>query len=561
MQGVCRGIHAWTTLSGTKSLGAGTHQRLYIIQNGLAYDVTPIVQMTTPSNPFTTTLGSSTVTVLDAALTVVPTIGDFVEISGTTEVGGLTLSGEYTVSSSISSTSYTLTANSNATSSATGGGTSTLAYLLPIGASDSTQNNGWGLGAWGAGTWSTPRSISDDVTPPRTWTIDNFGEQMIACPRGGGIYVWLPSNGTGSRAAALTGAPTQCNGIFVSNAAEQIIALGCIPASGSVFDPMWVAWCDNGDYTTWVAASGNAAGGYPLTDGSQIMGGCRSAQQNLIWTDTALYGMQYIGGTLIYGFTQLGTGCGLISPAAFGVVGSIAAWMSGLNFITYNGSVQVLDCPVRDAVYRNMNTAQSGKIVCGVNSQFSEIRWDYPSLNSTENDSYVIWNYAENTWTLGGSSTSSIFNGNAIASNISISRTAWEDYTVWGNPIAFDANGNSWSHESGYSAGGYAMPWFLESGQIDIANGSEIIFCDQLIPDQILSGGSMAIWVQAQRFPNDSYIVQQNEPFQIVSSTKFVPLRLRGRQMSVRFDNSFNSIGGFWRLGALRARFAPDGRN
>jgi hypothetical protein len=551
VQGVCRGVHAWTTLAGINSLGAGTNLRLYLMQGGAAYDITPIVQTTMPTDPFTTVAGSRTVTVLDPTLAIVPTVGSFVEVSGATAVGGVTLSGEYTVQNVLSSTSYTLTGGIAAASSATGGGTPSLGYLLPVASPQSQPASGWGVQAWGAGTWGTPRSASTGVVPARTWTIDNWGEQMIACPRGGGIFVWLPSGGAGTRAAPLASAPEACNAIFVSNAAEQIIALGSAPAGGGAFDPMLVSWCDYGDYNTWLADATNAAGNYHLTDGSQLMAGARAGQQNLIWSDTALYSMQFIAGQLIYGFQQLGTGCGLIAPQAAGVAGNIAAWMSGLNFMVYNGTVQVLDCPVRDAVYKNLNLAQAGKIVCGVNTQFSEMRWDYPSLNATENDSYVAWNYEENTWTLGGNGTT----------GVSIARTAWIDYTVFGNPIAFDANGASWLQESGYSAGGKAMPWFIQSADIDIAQGEQIAFCDWLIPDQIMSGGPIGVSVFASRYPGDAVVGDAGNPFRVTAATEFVTPRLRGRQMAIRFDNSFNAIGVFWRLGALRARLARDGRN
>lgn len=551
VQGVCRGLHAWTTLSGMVTAAAGTHLRLYLIQGSTPFDITPIVQTTTPTSPFTTAAGSQVVTVSDSSLTVIPVVGSFVEISAASAVGGLTLAGEYTVASIINSTSYTCTAASAATSTATGGGTPTIAYLLTAGSPDQTPAAGWSVGSWGAGTWGTARSSSVGIVFPRIWTLDSFGEQLVACPRGGGIYAWLPSGGTSARATPITNAPTQCNAVFVSNAAEQIIALGSTPAGGGTFNPMLVSWCDYGNYNVWLASSSNAAGSFPLTDGSMLMWGGRAVQQSLIWTDTALYGMQFLAGSLIYGFPQLGAECGLIAPGAAVIVGNAAYWMSGLNFMSYNGTVMPLDCPVRDAVYGNINLMQLGKIICSVNVQFTEVRWDYPSANSTENDSFVVLNYLDHTWTLGANGTSGLL----------IARTAWIDYGVLGNPVAFDATGASWSHESGYSAGGQAMPWYLQSGEIDIANGDEISFVDMLIPDQKLTSGSMAIWVMAHQYPNQPYVVSPDEPFQVTSTTTFLTPRVRGRQIAVRFDNTFNAVGQFWRLGALRIRTAPDGKN
>jgi len=553
LQGVCRGLTAWTTLLAVPILAAGTHLRLYLISLGSVFDITPIVQTTTPTGPFTTQSGSKTVTVSDPGLTVAVSVNSFIEVTGGSAVGGLTLSGEYQVASLISTTSYTITAASTAGSNATGGGTPTIAYLLPAGLQDQQQANGWGLDAWGSGTWGTPRSGSNGFALPRTWTMDHFGEILVASPRGGGIYAWLPSGGFSTRAAAITNAPTSCNAIMVSNGAQQIIALGATPAGGGTFNPMLVAWCDSGNYTVWAAAAGNAAGSFPLTDGSQLMWGGKASQQMLLWTDTALYGMNYIGGVLVYGFPQLGSKCGLISPLGAAIIGNIALWMSGLNFMWYNGTVQELDCPVRDIVYKNLNLAQANKIMCSVNAQFSEVRWDYPSANSTENDSYVLVNYAATPmeWSYGS---------NAASNGISVSRTAWADYNVLGNPIGADASGNLWTHESGYAAGGMALPWFIQSGEFDITDGLDIIFCDQIIPDQIVTGGTVAVWVYAQRFPNDPVLYSPDEPYPVTSSTQFIPVRTRGRQLAMRFDNSFLSVGVFWRAGATRIRIAPDGR-
>lgn len=384
------------------------------------------------------------------------------------------------------------------------------------------------------------------------WTIDNYGEQLIACRRGGQIYVWLPSSGGGTLAVPITNSPTQCNAIFVSNAAEQIIALG-YGSNTQVFNPMVVAWCNNGDYTVWTAAPGNNAGQFPLTDGSQIMWGCRAPQQNLIWTDTALYSMQWVGYPLDYSFNQLGTACGLIGPNAAAPIGNAAFWMSNLNFMWYNGTVQVLDCPIRDVVYKNLNWSAAGTIVCSVNSQFSEVRWDYPSSSSSVPDSYVIYNFVDRTWTYGS---------NTASGSILVSRLSWIDSSVFGNPIAADANGNIWTHETGYTAGGGAMPWYLQSGFFDISAGQDMMFCDMLMPDAILSsGGSYGLTVASSRYTADTPGTAYGEPFTVTASTEFLPLRLRGRQMSVRFDNSPGSVGAFWRLGALRARIAPDGRN
>ena len=557
LQGVPRGCHPWATLAGIASMGVGTQFRLYVIQYGEAYDITPIAQTTTPTNPFT--IAGTVVTVSDSGLTVPPAVGDFVEVSGATAVGGVTLTGEYAIQTVISPTSYTITAASSGTGGP-GGGTPTLAYLLPNGLTDAIIGAGWGAGTWGTGTWGTPRTSGGTTFLPRIWTIDNFGEQMIANPRGGGVYVWLPASGTSARAAAITNAPTQVNAILVSNGAEQIIALGSIPAGGGAFDPMLVSWCNSGDYTVWLAAAHNNAGNFHLTDGSVIMAGARASQQVLIWTDTALYSMQFIGGQFIYSFQQLGTNCGLIGPLAAGVTNIGAYWMSPLNFMLYNGTTQVLDCPIRDLVYGNLNIAQESKITCGVNSQFNEVRWDFPSAMSTENDSFVIFNYAENTWTYGS---------NALSFGLIVARTCWSDTSVFETPVAFDATGAGWNHEVGYSAGAAAMPWFLQSGEIDIAEGEQMMFADLMLVDQKMTingspdgpqAGSVNYTISAQRYSADPQVAPAQAPYTATPATETIPFRVRGRQLAFLVANP-NVVGQFWRLGAIRVRAAPDGRN
>jgi hypothetical protein len=323
---------------------------------------------------------------------------------------------------------------------------------------------------------------------------------------------------------------------------------------------MLVSWCNSGDYTTWVASATNDAGNFPLTDGSQIMWGGRAAQQNLLWTDTALYAMQFIGGELVYAFQQLGTGCGMIGPQAAGIVNGVAFWMSRLNFMMYNGTVGVVDCPVRDDVFKNIDTNQSWKVFCGVNSQFNEIRWDFPSATgSGENDTFVIFNYVENTWTYGSDTVS----------GITVARTCWEDVSPFGTPIGFDQFGNGWQHEieNVYSAGTVAVPWSLTSGFVDIAAGEQMMFVDWCIPDQILtvaSGTGVAAYefsVQASRYPGDSATTTGNIP--VLANTESIYPRIRGRQVAFTFQSAktAGAINTFWRMGAVRIRAAPDGRN
>jgi hypothetical protein len=542
LQGIIRMMHAWDTLSGTATLGVGTNLRLYVAQGGTAYDVTPIAQTTTPTNPFTTVNGQTTVTVDDSALTVVLTPGSFVEISGASAVGGITLAGEYPVVAVNSSTEYTITAATPATSGATGGGTPTIEYLLPAGPADASLANGWGSGPWGDGTWGTPRSgSSTGVIFPRLWTIDNWGENMLACPRGGSIYQWVAASGLTVRAAILTNAPTTANGVLVSAPLQMVIAFGCNPPAGGSQDPMLIAWSDEGDNTVWAPSATNQAGSFRLNNGSQIMQVLTSQQQTLIWTDTALYAMQYIGPPLVWSFVQLGTACGAISPNAAAVIGGTARWMSNYEFWTYDGTTHPVDCEIRDLVFKNINAAQQSKIFAGVNTQFSEIAWFYPSASSNENDSAATQNIAEGEWYPD-----------------QLSRTAWIDDNVFGNPIGGDANGDTWSHETGYTVNGMSMPWSITSADLYLSDGENYVFVDMILPDQIMTGDPVAYTFFARNYPDDTPV--QYGPYIVRSSTEFIPLRIRARQVAIQISNAYNTIGVFWRHGAVRARIAPDGR-
>lgn len=555
VQGVVRALRAWITLSGISTLGIGTSQRLYISQGHVASDVTPIVKTDTPTNPYTTAAGSSIVTVHDPGHAQI--VGNFVEISGGSPVGGLTIAGEFVILSVPDGDDYTISlAPAQAGAPATGGGTPTLAYLLPVGETNATQGAGWGAGSWGAGSWGTPRTTGfTGIVFPRFWTIDNWGENMIANPRGaGGIYQWVAALGVNQRAAILPNAPTTANAILVAAPVQMVVAFGCNPPAGGIQDPLLVAWSDAGDNTVWTPTAANQAGSFRLGSGSQIMQAEATQQQILIWTDVAIYGMQYIQPPLVWGFAQLGASCGAISPKAAGVLGGLAAWMSNYEFWMYSGEARVIDCPLRDQVFKNLNTTQQSKVICAVNTEWSEITWYYPSAAAIENDSYITLNIDE----LQQSGPANAWYGGTL------SRTAWIDDNIFGSPISADDLGNVWNEEQGYTANGAALPWIIRSGYVDIADGEDYSFLDLIIPDQIMSGGVVGYTIFAIVNPSDP--PQQYGPFQVGPNTRFLPngtqgLRARARAIAIQIDNSFMVVGNFFRYGAPRFRISRDGRN
>lgn len=404
------------------------------------------------------------------------------------------------------------------------------------------------------------------------WSLDHFGNDLIACPYQGHVYV--DPSGARTTAIVLTNSPAVAGSIFVSNSAEQVICCGSTPlVGGGAFQPMLMSWCDNGNYNQWTPAPGNAAGSYPLTSGSRIVRGLAAQGQNLIFTDTSLYSMVYIGQPLIYGFQQVGANCGLVGPNAVAIVNGEAFWWSGRGFLHYNGVVQPLACPVFDWIWNYVNQTGLYRVWASVNPAFHEIRWDFPSAGSSYNDRYVIYNYLERIWYYGYGAVGSTAVGRACWLDLITSSYPW----LAPQPIGVDFNGNIWYHDQlkNWQAGaGNAMPWSITTGMFDLSDGQDMMFVDLLVPDSIFNTlgyltPQYSIQVSSTRYQNDAPTLAYGEPFTVTAvppgsgsgSTEFIPMRVRGRQMQIQFSNAVGAVNCFWRHGALRVRVAPDGRN
>ena len=568
--GTVRALHPWIALEGTKYLGLGSHLKYYIESGGNFNDVTPIRSTTSAGDvTFTATNGDATITVADTAHGAVQ--NDFVTFSGASSLGGnitaAVLNQEYQVATVVNANSYTIeakdtsgtTVTANSSDSGNGGSSVVGAYQVNVGLDVYVPGTGWGLNGWGIGAFGQATALSD-TNQLRTWTHDNFGENLIINQRNGGIFRWLESGGLTTRAvelSAISGAnlvPTKGLQVLTSEKDRHLIVLGADPISGSsrtgTIDPMLVAFSDQENELDFEPLTTNTAGSLRLSSGSSIIGGVKARQETLIWTDTALYSMQFIGPPFTFGINLINEGTGLISPKGAITAPNGVYWMSYNNFYSYNGSVQTLPCSVHNYVFNDINLIQSFKIHAFTIKDKSEVGWFYCSSSSDEIDRYVIYNYVENLW----------FYGQLI-------RTAWLDSGIENYPRAV-ANSYLFQQEKGFNDDGSPMTnVYIESSDLDIGDGEQFSFLKRIIPDykfiEDVNSGNVNIVLKTRNFPGDS--LATNSTNAVSANTQQVFVRSRSRQIALRFesdDDAANdgnlSIG--WRLGATRIDIKPDGK-
>ena len=573
--GTGRKLHAWVNLQGTKFLGLGTRVKLYIQEGDVFNDVTPLRVTTSAGDvTFAATNGSSTITATDSVHGAV--VGDFVTFSGAASLGGLVtaavLNQEYEISTIPSTSTYTFTAKdtsgdevtANASDSGNGGGSVVGAYQINVGLDVYVAGSGWGSGTWGSGTFGSVSALSAN-SQLRLWSIDNFGEDMLACVRAGGIYYWDNSDGVTTRAKALgdlTGAnlpPTYGLQVIVSSVDRHALVLGSDPitdgARTGTLDPLLVSWCDQENILEWEAKNTNTAGSIRLSAGSQIVGGIRARQETLIWTDTALYSLQFIGPPLTFGLNLANEGVGLIGPNA--VINSPAGifWMDRKGFYRYTGSVENVPCSVHSYVFDDINEAQNYQFFALLNRQFNEVGWFYCSSSSDTPDRYVTFNYQENVWAIG-----------------QLERTAWLDEGVENNPRAAGKSSNTsyiYNHELGNDADGSPMTGvYIESGDFDIGEGEDFQFIKRMIPDVKFTGTAgtgqqINTVLKTRNYPADSLTTDNTNAF--TATTTKIDMRARARQAVVRFESDDDAsaevqLGVGFRVGGTRLDIRPNGR-
>jgi hypothetical protein len=570
--GTCRALHPWIALAGTKYLGLGTTWKYYIEEGSSFNDVTPIRSTTSAGDVTFAKVGNgdATITVSDTAHGAVQ--NDFVTFSGASSLGGnitaTVLNQEYQIATIVNSNSYTIEAKDTngdpvlaaAGDSGNGGGSTVGAYQVNVGLDVYVPGVGWGLNGWGEGAFGSATALSS-TNQLRLWTHDNFGEDLIINQRGGGIFRWVENNGTTTRAVNLsttTGAnqvPTVGLQVITSEKDRHLIVLGADPLSGGVrtgaVDPMLIAFSDQENALDFEPQTTNTAGSLRLSSGSSIIGAVKSRQEILVWTDTALYSMQFIGPPFTFGVNLINEGTGLLGPKAAVTAPQGVFWMSYNNFYLYNGSVQTVPCTVQDYVFSDINLTQSFKINAFTIADKNEVGWFYCSSSSDEVDKYVIYNYAENVWFYG-----------------SLSRTAWLDAGIENYPRAV-SNGYLYQQEQGFDDDGSPMTnVFIESSDFDLGDGEQFTFIQKIIPDfkflqNSNENGSVNVVVKTRNYPGDSLSVNSTSSIQANTQQAFV--RGRARQMVLRFesdDDAANNgnLGIGWRLGATRIDVRTDGK-
>jgi hypothetical protein len=531
----------------------GTEKFLYAIKSNELYDITPFVSAVALTSVFDTSVGSPLVVVSLTNHGV--SVSDRIFISSATSIGnsGILLSGEYSVVAVDNLNSFTISATTTATNTVSQGGTADMEFILTTQNTVPIQGTGYGAAVYNAGVsttgqraWNQPAAEGAVTFLNAQWTLDNWGEDMLACRRGGKIFYFdADASITPARAVVVSTAPSTTNYIQVSPNDRHVIALGTNEFGTAEYNPMLVRWSDQEDYTNWTPSISSTSGEVVLTGGTKIMGSIRSRNAIHIWTDNSMFVQSFVGPPFIFSFQQVGTNCGLISPHAAVDVDGISYWMGDNNFYAFDGRVRNLDCTVRRYLFESFNMVNKDKVYAGVNSEFNEIIWLYPSANSQEPDSYIIYNYKENHWVFGTSFYSTYADRVVFDNTIATGRvSATADRYVWNN-----------EPDDTYTGDGKILPSTLESAEFDIDDGNDILFVDRIIPDYtITNNGNIQLTLQFQEYPNAPIITKG--PYTVQQSTKKVDLRGRGRQAKIIVSASSD---GSWRWGAVRANIQPDG--
>lgn len=571
--GVCRSLWNWVTLAGINLVGVGTHLKFYLESGAVYNDITPLRKavFTLGSNPIVTNTTGGTeniITVTDS--TSGYRLNDFVTLAGSAAVGGIDaglINKEHQIASvAADGNSFTLVVGANATSVVTGGGASvTAAYQINVGTELDTPFRGWGAGRWSFGTYGNGE-VSTLLL--RLWTQANFGEDLLFAPRGGEIFIWDASDTLTTRATYLsaeTGAaavPTVTNGILVSDISRFVFAYGCNEYLLTAQNPMHIRWSDQESAINWAPSAVNQSGGLTLSKGSKIVTALQARQEVLVWSDTAMYSLQYVGAPTVWGAQLVGENISIASPNAVAYANGGAYWMGKDKFYSYDGRAKPLRCDLRKFVFTDFNSAQYEQVIAGTNESFHEVWWHYPSTNATKNDKYVIYNYLEDIWYYG-----------------TMTRTAWLDSGLREHPIAATGSQTLVEHEKGNDdvelTAVDPIHAYVVSTEFDIDDGDKFSFVRRLLPDVSFVGSdSLSPSVTMTLSPMDNSGSGYDTPLSeggaafgettrsatspIQKFTGVLYIRVRGRQLAMKIEST--DVGTAWQSGLQRIDIRPDGR-
>ncbi len=524
--GLARRYHEWTSLDGQNWIAEGTNQKLYLIANNERFDITPIRRTVTLTNPFTTTMSSAVVTVTDPGHNA--RTGDFVRFSGASAVGGITIDGEYQLTI-LTGDTYSITHGTAASSGASGGGTVDVEYDISVGLGSNQPARGFGTCGFGEGTFGTPRgaTCSGLVAGLRLWSLDNFGEDLIASPRGGAIYRWDRTLGTGRRAEIIAAAPPINERVLMSGTGGRIICLGAYDLIANTLDPMLIVAGEEEGLEvfrdTLPGEEENDVYTERASEGSKLITGLNTRSGTLIFSDTTVY-ILLPDPEAIFDLRRLAGSNSVIGPNAAIDINGVVYYMSEKKFMRFDGVLTEVPCTIwrhvfdnADATQPGFNEAQAEKTYAWHNEDFNEIWWLYPSGGATENDRAAVYNYMENLWFY-----------------LSINRTAaHHKHASYGVPIATDSNGVLYLHETGVNDGTEPMNEYAESFDSEVGPGKVQLHLSKIIPDMKRQVGTLKMLFKSKKRPKQA-AYSTSGPYSFTPTTEEVSVRVRGRQVAVR---------------------------
>ncbi len=540
--GKARSIHEWDSLDGQNWIAFGTQCKLYVLNNDVLYDITPQRRQAYINNGISTTSGSPIVTINDPNHDA--QAGDHFTIEGGSAVGGITLGGEYTITDVLDQDRFTITVTTNASSTATGGGTATLRYDISCGLESDGLLYGYGVGDYGEEEYGTPRSTSTFKGFARVWSLDNWGEDLMASPNGGSLYVWRKNTGPQSKATRVPNAPENIEHMLVGPDGRHVLALGTNLASTGQQDRMFMRWTEGDDYDAWIISETNDAGSKRLDTGSRLITAVKTNRQILLFTDKAVYTTSLVGGNDVYETVIAARAPTIISKNAGVDVDGIVYFMAQDDFYYFDGTLRPLNCDILDKVFGTpttpgINRAMQSKVAVRLVREFNEIWWSYPSGNSVENNATAVYNYLDKSWTF-----------SSTPRECGIDKSAFYEF-----PVALSA-GKVYLHETGADADTLPLPSYLESWEWEVLAGSMALEISRLQGDFPIITGDLTVTLFGR---NRDKATRDTGPARVFNSAnrERTP-KFKKQQLGFRIENA--TLGTRWRMDMWRAKLIPHGR-